>query len=515
MNHKKLGVGFLLIVLLAGAAGAFASVLDARDWQSHVVQKHAGVVPTWQQVNSNGFGDPQTGEVTALAAFGDYLYAGTHNPIDPPPGPLYDGAQIFRSPDGEMWTPVTQPGFGIAHDIAPPAILDFIVFNNRLYASTGRGDGPGQIWRSLDGVNWAPMVIHGFSDPDTVDITALAEYGGLIYAGATNLTSGAQIWRSYTGDNNTWTQVAPESPGTDAASVTGFAVFGGGLYAAVESDAPAQIWRSYGGADGTWTAVISDGFDNSKTTSTGGMAEFGGYLYVGAGNTDDGALLYRTNDGDVWEPAITPGSSDANNQKVEAVFVFQNQLYASVQNSATGIELWRSANGTLWEQANQDGFGDADNTGTNWSNATADFLGHLYVGTSNVMDGGELWRMQQHYGVVLSPDQAKLGAAGQTVVYTLGITNAGDMADSFDLAIAGNAWTTVLSTPSVVLAPGASSTFTVAVTIPAAAPNNAADAVTVTATSQGDNEVKDSVVLTTKCTDLVPKIYLPSILRFP
>jgi hypothetical protein len=51
--------------------------------------------------------------------------------------------------------------------------------------------------------------------------------------------------------------------------------------------------------------------------------------------------------------------------------------------------------GTLWERANQDGFGDSHNSGSNWSNATAEFLGQLYVGTSNVVDGGELWRMGQ------------------------------------------------------------------------------------------------------------------------
>ncbi len=196
-------------------------------------------------MNSNGFGDQQTGEVSALEAFNGYLYAGTANATA--------GARIFRSPDGVTWTPVTEPGFGIAHDIAPPAILDLTVFNGRLYASTGRGDGPGQIWRTLDGVHWAPMVITGFSNPDTVDISVLAVYNGVLYAGAKNLLTGAQIWRSFTGDNNTWTQVAPVTPGTAPAGVTGMAVFDGALYAAVESDAPAQIWYSYGG---DWTTVV-------------------------------------------------------------------------------------------------------------------------------------------------------------------------------------------------------------------------------------------------------------------
>ena len=163
------------------------------------------IVPVWQQVNSSGFGDPQTGEVSALEAFNGYLMPEPTTRLIPT-RQLYDGAQIFRSPDGVTWTPVTDPGFGNTHDIAPPAILDFIVFSNRLYASTGRGNAS-QIWRTANGTIWAPMDVTGFSDPDNVDVTALAAYNGRIYAGVTNQVTGAHIWRSFTGDNNSWTQM--------------------------------------------------------------------------------------------------------------------------------------------------------------------------------------------------------------------------------------------------------------------------------------------------------------------
>ncbi len=363
----------LTLLLVTAVTGISASAPEAKGLLQGA--------PAWQQVNSNGFGDPQTVEVSALQAFDGRLYAGTTNSAV--------GARIFRSQDGVTWTPVTQPGFGIAHDIAPPSILDLAVFDGRLYASTGRGDGPGQIWRTLDGVNWAPMVISGFSDPDIVDITALAVYDGVLYAGATNLISGAQIWRSFNGDSNSWTRVAPATPGTAAASITGLAVFDGALYATVESDGPAQIWRTYGG---DWTTVVSDGFGSNPATSIGGLAEFGGYLYVGAGNATHGAQLWRSNDGVSWEPTIPPAFGDSNNRRIEMLFVFQNQLYVSVRNERTGMEIWRSADGADWQRANEDGFGDGNNAGSNGSNATTDFLGHLYVGASNPA-GGEVWRM--------------------------------------------------------------------------------------------------------------------------
>jgi len=372
-----------------------SSVLPAPGTYNHAEQVVAQGVSDWEQVNSNGFGDPQTGEVSALEVFNGYLYAGTSNAIF--------GARIFRSPDGSTWTPVTDPGFGNPHDTIPPAILDLMVFKGYLYASTGRGNAS-QIWRSLNGVTWAPMNVTGFSDPQNVDLTSLAEFSGRIYAGVTNQGGGAQIWSSLSGDNNTWTQVGPAVPGTIPATITDFAIatFDNGLYAAVEfeSELPAQIWRSYGGA---WEIIVNDGFGNANTLSTGGIAVFGGYLYVGAGNTANGAQLWRTNDGAIWEQIITPGFGDPNNQKVESVFVFQNQLYVSVKNTVTGMEIWRSSDGTLWEQANLDGFGDSNNSGSNFSNATVNFLSQLYVGTSNLTDGGELWRMIQPTAVTNTP----------------------------------------------------------------------------------------------------------------
>ena len=162
MGHKKLSNSVFVLCLIAWVSGVSACAPEASSAYSPQVPEFAQAVPDWLQVNSNGFGDPQAGEVSALETFSGQLYAGTSNPTD--------GARIFRSPDGLTWTPVTDPGFGIPHDTAPPAILDLAVFNGRLYASTGRGNA-GQIWRTLNGVIWAPMVIAGFSDPDTVDIT--------------------------------------------------------------------------------------------------------------------------------------------------------------------------------------------------------------------------------------------------------------------------------------------------------------------------------------------------------
>src|SRR5688572_6069742 len=128
MAHQKLAISPLIILLAVATVGISAcapGASSAPDTNILAVQEIAQAlpVPGWQQVNSGGFGDPKELEISALEAFNGYLYAGTYNVVDPLQ--LFDGARIFRSPDGITWIPVTQPGFQNPHDSAPPEILDF------------------------------------------------------------------------------------------------------------------------------------------------------------------------------------------------------------------------------------------------------------------------------------------------------------------------------------------------------------------------------------------------------
>jgi hypothetical protein len=506
-SHIALGIVTMIAMLLPARAGrglAFGPQASGGSLAPATVLAEPG----WHQVNSDGFGDAGATEVTALAVYGSYLYAGTHHATEL--------ALILRSADGVAWNPVIDPGFGNPHDTAPPAILDLTVYGSYLYASTGRGDSAAKIFRTINGVNWAPVVNSGFADPDNVDITALAGYGSRLYAGVTNLVDGVEIWRSYTGDSNSWTRDTPDSLVAAPASVSGFAEFGGALYAAIESDGPAQIWRTFGGG---WAPVVSDGFEDPFTTLTGGLVVFGGYLYVGAGNTEEGVQLWRSHDGETWETASAPGASDANNEEIDGLSVFDNHLYAAVRNGVTGLEVWRSADGAVWEQSNQDGFGDANNTQTNGNNATAAFLSRLFVGTANTASGGELWRLTPAglpgYGLDLSPGASQTGLPGGTVIYTLTASNSGSMEDTYALATAGNTWPASLSAASIMVPPGASGSFTVAVTIPGDALAGASDSVTVTATSQGDSSLSDTATLTTTCLLTAGdfRLYLPLIMN--
>lgn len=121
------------------------------------------------------------------------------------------------------------------------------------------------------------------------------------------------------------------------------------------------------------------------------------------------------------------------------------------------------------------------------------------------------------YGVsVGTADAAESGAPGATITYTVWVTNEGNVADTFDLAVSGNSWMTMLSDSTLTLDAGASAEVMVMVHIDLTAVNNATDTATLTATSQADSTATDVVDLTT--TAVVPPedeffIFLPVVMK--
>lgn len=115
------------------------------------------------------------------------------------------------------------------------------------------------------------------------------------------------------------------------------------------------------------------------------------------------------------------------------------------------------------------------------------------------------------------PTTSISGKPGETVQYNATVTNQGTRPDSFTLAADGN-WTAILSADQTAeLAPGANSSFTVAVTIPANADDNASNTTTLLVTSQNDANVHETITLTTTARRVAEsfsgKLFLPIIRR--
>lgn len=117
----------------------------------------------------------------------------------------------------------------------------------------------------------------------------------------------------------------------------------------------------------------------------------------------------------------------------------------------------------------------------------------------------EVTVLARDYDVSVAPDQAQTGLIGETVTYTLQMTNTGTVADTYDLGVSGNAWITEVNPDSVALGPGANAALTITVDVPSGAEAGAVDTAFVTATSQADPAESDAAQLQT--TALSPPQY--------
>ena len=91
---------------------------------------------------------------------------------------------------------------------------------------------------------------------------------------------------------------------------------------------------------------------------------------------------------------------------------------------------------------------------------------------------------------------AHQGHSGQTVTYTISLTNTGNITDTYDISLAGHSWPTTASHSSLTLGAQAMASFTVAVVVDGDV-YPAGDVVTVTAVSQADNSITETVALHT------------------
>jgi hypothetical protein len=118
------------------------------------------------------------------------------------------------------------------------------------------------------------------------------------------------------------------------------------------------------------------------------------------------------------------------------------------------------------------------------------------------------------YGVEVSPDQALEGNAGDTVEFTVVVTNTGNVSDVFTLELGAHDYDATLSATSITLAAGASGTFTVSVVLPAGGIPSS-DVIPVIVTSTGDDTVTATTNLTASIIQTIYNLFLPIISKLP
>ncbi len=243
---------------------------------------------------------------------------------------------------------------------------------------------------------WVQVNENGFGNPIVTYVCALKAFNGHLYAGtSTNVPGGAgwgELWR--TSDGLSWEQVVANSFNEPNEAIESMALFDGYLYVGTRSTVSGcQIWRSATGNAGTWQKVADNGFSgDTRVLSVIVLIAFNGYLYAGTGGSVDHALtLWRTSDGLIWEPITTDGFGDSSNIRLTSACIFGDYLYVGTSNEVQGGEVWRSMTGDAgsWELASHGGFGDRGNV---YFYEAAVFQSHLYMTVARLGSAGAIWR---------------------------------------------------------------------------------------------------------------------------
>lgn len=335
----------------------------------------------WKQVNQSGFGDPSNTQISTLDVFNDQLYAGTWN---------LDDAQVWRSDDNLNWTQFT-PTFSAAS----PKIVAAEPFKDWFYIGTEPLIPPirGEFWRT-DGNAWQLITANGFGDSNNFEFSAFAVFADQLYVATGNTTTGIEIWRSPSGNPDSWQQVNDDGfDGTPTLPEVTMQVFNGYLYAGISRTASsvAELWRTTNGA--TWTPVFTDGLGDANNTIIPAMEIFKGKLYLTLRNTTTGGQLWASTDGMDWTPVFQDGLGDSLNNHPYGLIEYEDYLYLVFSYFGKGAEVWRSGDGSSWVPIMTGGWGDENNKiGDYFDRAAVVFKGSLFIGTSNDVDGGEIWQ---------------------------------------------------------------------------------------------------------------------------
>ena len=143
---------------------------------------------SWSAVMQGGFGDVNNGSVSALFDFGGKLYAGTINSVT--------GTEIWRTATGDTtWEQVNTDGFGDALTIWSGDQV--AVVNNTIYVGTRNDTRGAKLFTSTNGSTWTQEGSNGFGDPANNYAMYAITFNGRIYLGISSQT-GAEIWRTGT-----------------------------------------------------------------------------------------------------------------------------------------------------------------------------------------------------------------------------------------------------------------------------------------------------------------------------
>jgi hypothetical protein len=348
------------------------NTLGARLWRTKAGVTVANGQEDWEEVIADAAGCPfgncnrqggllQNDHIDSLAAFNGFLYASTANG-----GNTTQGTQVWRSASGDpgSWEQVNDDGFG---DPDNTNFKDMQVFDGYLCGGTQNWDwanrdtpawAPGaQVWCTQNGTDWLQKNANGFGDGANIEVWSGYVFDGALYFGVQNFganrgTSGddvGKLYRTFDLDGAPiWSEVYSGAPGSFRIDILGD--LHGYLYISERSANGIRILRSPSGDPGTWVLVNTPGMNGNPQnigTVVDGATVFDDLLFVGVTNLVTGFEVWQTAgqlqpDGRVdWQQVGTSGLGDPHNLYVELI-PFGPYLYAWTSNYVSGQQVRRS-----------------------------------------------------------------------------------------------------------------------------------------------------------------------------
>jgi hypothetical protein len=378
---------------------------------------------TWEQIGKPGMGNPQN-TAFRFVVFKDKLYAVSDNTND-------HGLEIWVTSDGAAFTQIEEGGFGDKDN----ATAEPFVLGDRLVLGVNNSTTGAQIWVSDDGVSFRQVIAGGMGGKNNSAISSSVDqrdpvllFQGKLYVGAANLAEGGEIWRTV--DGLEWERVAAKGlERSGNVLLLPSLVFQDQLYVVGWGRGPdvggIEVYRTSDGT--TYEKVVSDGFGlGGERNILGTLAEYKGELYLTTNTWDPrnlspdqpsdrlaprGFQLYKSSDGKQWTQVGKDGFG-ADSSIMAYVAVFGEDAYLGVYDYRRGNQLWRSSDGTNWELLFQEPVPSWFDMG----GGPVEFQGHMLWYNNDLKRGIDLWRTD----AVLVAEKTTTTLAGNTSATTTG-----------------------------------------------------------------------------------------------
>jgi hypothetical protein len=244
---------------------------------------------------------------------------------------------------------------------------------------------------------WEQIIGDGFGYSVQDTVPEMEVFEGYLYA-ATSPTEKAlaKLWRSETGEVDSWEEIVDFTPALDrVVSIHSFGstdLGGGYMWFGTGAAYGATIYRSQDGL--SWTQINEGGFGTPDLKgATPHMVVFQGYLYAGAISHGSGIpsqvwrIPYVSSNASEWELVVDFADINPIIDTVTYFYVWNDTLYFGTN---AGAQLWESTDGVNFTQNEYvgNGFGDSSNQVLS---SFVEFNDYFYVTTTN-MKGGQLWR---------------------------------------------------------------------------------------------------------------------------